>query len=30
VKQVGHEANLLVRMSRGNPLLSESGAGDAE
>lgn len=30
VKQVGHEATLLMRMARGNTLLSPSGAEDAE
>ena len=30
VKQVGHEATLLMRMARGNALLSPSGAEDAE
>ena len=30
VKQVGHEATLLMRMARGNALLSPSSAEDAE
>jgi len=30
VRQVGHEATLLMRMARGNALLSPSGAEDAE
>ena len=30
VKKVAHRMNVLYRMSRGNPLLSESAAGDSE
>ena len=30
VKQVGHEATLLMRMARGNALLSPDRAEDAE
>lgn len=30
VRQVGHEATLLMRMARGNALLSPDSAGDAE
>ncbi len=30
VKRIAHEANLLLRMARGNALLSEGGADNAK